>query len=200
MNHLADLEELRKRYFAFRHGKSVANDLGIIVSDPLAGLYSYGLTANGRKQVSDSVHRARQKGILDAETVIMSSDFSRARKTAEIAKNLLSAADIRLCSELLERFFGSWERRSNTHYQDVWDLDAKDPGHTQNGVEAADAVLERTTRLIADLEREFSCRKILLVSHGDALQILQCGFRKISASLHRTLPHLDTAEIRELTL
>ena len=61
-------------------------------------------------------------------------------------------------------------------------------------------MLDRTTALIADLERRYSGRDILLVSHGDTLQIMQAGFLRMDPSAHRRLPHLDTAEIRQLRL
>jgi broad specificity phosphatase PhoE len=51
-----------------------------------------------------------------------------------------------------------------------------------------------------DLERRYSGRAILLVSHGDPLQILQAGFLLIDPSGHRSLPPLETAEIRPLRL
>ncbi len=99
-----------------------------------------------------------------------------------------------------ERYFGDWEQKHNRHYQDVWDEDINDPNHKNNNVESTAEVLDRTTSLIKDLEEKYSGKKILLVSHGDALQILQTGFEKVSSSCHRSLPHLNVAEIRELTL
>ena len=54
--------------------------------------------------------------------------------------------------------------------------------------------------LVAELEQRFSGRDILLVSHGDTLQILQAGFRGMSPARHRGLPHLDTAEIRRIDM
>jgi probable phosphoglycerate mutase len=61
-------------------------------------------------------------------------------------------------------------------------------------------VLDRATALIADLERRYSGRDILLVSHGDTLQILQAGFLRMDPARHRQVPHLETAEIRQLDL
>ncbi len=72
--------------------------------------------------------------------------------------------------------------------------------HTVGNVESADAVMERTTSLITALENDFKGEIFLLVSHGDALQILQTAFNKKPASVHRSLPHLETAEIREFIL
>jgi broad specificity phosphatase PhoE len=40
----------------------------------------------------------------------------------------------------------------------------------------------------------------VLVSHGDTLQILQAAFLRMSPTRHRSLPGLETAEIRRLRL
>ncbi|MBO0776261.1 MAG: histidine phosphatase family protein, partial [Actinobacteria bacterium] len=69
-------------------------------------------------------------------------------------------------------------------------------GRRDNDVEPVTAVLDRTTAFVAALEREHRGRDILLVSHGDALQILQAGFAGVDPARHRSLPHLRTAEIR----
>jgi broad specificity phosphatase PhoE len=100
---------------------------------------------------------------------------------------------------LRERYFGRWDKTSNRNYEKVWADDKVDPNHTNYGVESAAHVQERTTALILLLEGDYSGKKILLASHGDALQILQTGFLGISPSLHRDIPHLNVAEIRELT-
>jgi hypothetical protein len=56
------------------------------------------------------------------------------------------------------------------------------------------------TELIVGLEQRFVDTILLLVSHGDALQILQTAFAGRDASEHRQLQHLQTAEIRPLLL
>ena len=61
-------------------------------------------------------------------------------------------------------------------------------------------MLDRSTAFIVDLERRYSGRDILLVSHGDTLQILRAGFLRMNPSQHRSLPELKTAEIRQLRL
>ena len=45
-------------------------------------------------------------------------------------------------------------------------------------------------------ENVFDGRRILLVSHGDPLQILLTFFNDLPAGQHRDIPHLDVAEIR----
>ncbi len=198
MNHLKPLNQLNNQYFALRHGESIANQKGLIVSSPENGIRDYGLSETGRKQITDSV---RSNSKINKRTRVISSDFLRAFESAQIAHQLLhSEADIQCIESLRERFFGDHELKDNTLYQNVWDDDQQDSSHTVNNVESADAVIERTTSHISTLEKNFKGETFLLVSHGDALQILQAAFNKSSASAHRSLPHLDTAEIRELIL
>jgi broad specificity phosphatase PhoE len=41
---------------------------------------------------------------------------------------------------------------------------------------------------------------VVLVSHGDVLQILQTAFEGLDPSKHRSIPHLPTAELRQLMM
>ncbi len=185
-----------------RHGESKANIAKIILSHPEHGTHEdFTLTQNGEKQVRNSTQRAKIEGLLDNETVIYSSPFSRCKKTAEIAKEILGVKDkIHFDDRLEERFFGDFEGTHNSNYQKVWDIDANDPDHKDFNVESTQEVQDRTTRLMNDLENMYFNKKILLISHGDALQILQTGFINKSPKEHRNLSHLHTAEIRELKL
>jgi len=200
MNHLQGISHLKNHYYVIRHGKSKANAQEIIVSNPAIGTKEYGLVEEGRQQVIDSVTKAKDQHILDKDTIVVSSDFTRTKETAEITKDILKTDEIILTPKLRERFFGNWDQKHNRHYQNVWVEDIKDPHHKDNDVESTEEVLDRTTSLIKELEEQFDEKKILLVSHGDALQILQTGFEKVDSSQHRELAHLNTAEIRELTL
>jgi probable phosphoglycerate mutase len=176
MNHLLDIERLNNRYFAMRHGHSLANQQGIIVSHPDNGCENYGLSGLGREQVRASL---RQHSQLDAKTMVVSSDFKRARESAGIACEILA---------------------SDESYDQVWRQDEANPDSQARGVESANQVMARVTAVIADYENQYSAATILLVSHGDALQILQTAFAGLDASSHRQLEHLHTAEIRQLLL
>ena len=198
MNHLELLLRLSNQYYILRHGRSLANDEELIVSDPEQGVPGYGLSEAGRQQVAAAITEALQNRVLDHTTLIVASDFARARESAEIAAELLGTHDLFLTPKLRERFFGAWDRQHNRHYQNVWDDDALDGMHKRHGVESTREVLARTTSLIRDLEAEYSGRNILLVSHGDALQILQTAFERVEPGRHRFLPHLETGQIRKL--
>jgi broad specificity phosphatase PhoE len=197
MNHLSGVDRLANRYNVMRHGQSKANAADIIVScigNDRRG--DYGLTELGRQQAL----AAARSCDLPRDTIICSSDFSRARQTAEIVRAQLGGAEVALAEALRERCFGAWEGSATGNYARVWAADQTDSERADRDVESAAAVLRRTTALIVDLERRYVGRDILLVSHGDPLQILQAGFLQIDPSKHRSLPALETAEIRPLRL
>jgi len=151
---------------------------------------------------------------------ILTSHFSRALQTAEIVKNrLLAEKDIEVeftvCQQLRERFFGDFEGRSNYCYSTVWENDKNQVSnfHKKTGefvqensqnfksTETVDSVYKRVVDLIATTEKTAVTEgpiNVLLVSHGDTLQILQCFFKNENPYLHRSLPHLETCELRKL--
>lgn len=193
-------KRLKNKYFALRHGESKANVAEIILSHLENGVKEeFTLTEYGEQQVRDSVEKIKSEGLLGKDTIIYSSPFSRCKRTAEIAKEILEVKDeIHFDNRLRERNFGDFEKTHNSNYQKVWDNDINDPEHKNNNVESAQEVQSRTLSLRGDLEAQYAGKKILLVSHGDALQILQTGFLKKSPKEHRNISHLHTAEIREL--
>jgi len=228
MNHLGGGHRLANRYHAMRHGQSKANVAGVIVS----GIENdrrgdWGLSELGREQV---LAAARGCG-LPPDTLICSSDFARARQTAEIVRERLGAPPVVVAAALRERCFGDLEGSATANYARVWAADEASAdgeaaatrstgtpsgsgdaggrnaaggdaggGNADHGVEPATAVLDRATALVADLERRYAGRDILLVSHGDTLQILQAGFLRMDPAAHRRLPPLRVAEIRTLRL
>jgi len=198
LNHLFNYAELSNDYYVMRHGHSLANQQGIIVSHPANGCSGYGLSENGKRQVRDSL---QQDSLLGANTIIVSSDFRRAFESACIAHRVLDCqsplqSDVRL----RERNFGELELGPDSAYQSVWQQDELDPDGDFRAVESVKQVMARVTALIADCERRYARQSLLLVSHGDALQILQTAFAYREASAHRQLVHLQTAEIRPLLL
>lgn len=192
---------LRNRYLAQRHGESEANVAGIVLSDPAEGVPRWGLTARGRAQVPDALATARAAGLLAAAGPllrVLTSDFRRARETAELSAELLGAHPPRLEPALRERAFGVHEGLGNERYAAVWARDREDPEHTEAGVESARAATARACALIARLEGAGAGATYLLVSHGDTLQLLQTAFLGLSPASHRERPHWAPAEVRLL--
>ena len=184
----------KNRYYAVRHGESLANVAGIIVSDPAIGTVRYGLSAEGRKQVQRS---ASELG-FETPPLIIASDFKRTAETAELIRDVLSAEPVQFDVRLRERFFGNWDGGSHENYSKAWEKDAHDSGHVFNGVESTNSVRERMWAVVESLETQFEGRNIILVSHGDPLMVLQTAFAGMDVREHRSLPRFLTAGWRVL--
>ena len=190
---MKDVDSLKNTYYVMRHGQSLGNVQEVIVSAPENGIAGYGLTPVGKQQATRSLTKY---SILDQQTIIYSSDFLRARQTALIAEAILQPLD-KVCftKQLRERFFGDWELRSSDHYETVWAQD-RDSILTNN-VESVTDVLKRGLACLLEIEARFKDQNILLVSHGDTLQILLTFFKKLHPRCHRDVAHMRVAEIRE---
>ena len=200
---------LNNRFFGMRHGNSLANQACIISSDPAVATVSHGLSPLGIEQANTSAAAfvASHTSSAPLDCVVVSSDFTRARMTAEILLCTLQSAglaslssSVRLSTSLRERSFGDLDGGPDTEYSKVWDLDSSDSSHDAYKVEPVDSVVCRTTELIRCLDGEGAGKVIFLVAHGDVLQILQTAFKGVEGSKHRSLQHLETAEVREFSL
>lgn len=196
-----NIQKFKNNLFGLRHGHSKANEAGIILSSLEDGKHEdYTLTIKGEAQVRKSIAAAKASGLLDEATIIVSSPFSRCKRTAEAACEVLGIPfeSIIFDDRLRERWFGNWERTGNENYQRVWDKDVIDPDHTYEAVESVEAVKKRTVEVIFDYDSRYEGKNIIFVSHGDALQIQQTWFAGVSPAEHRSLKHLETAELRRL--
>lgn len=186
---------LGNTYYLMRHGESEANVAGIIVGDPAVGLADFGLTDRGRAEVRESAARFRSLHGADA---IISSDFRRAMETARIAADVLGVAEVRSSELLRERFFGGLEGTDNGNYKLIWTLDEDDPDNRAYGVESPRDVGNRVIELLSRCEEERSGETLLLVAHGDILQILFCAVNGIPVRRHRSIVPIKKSEIRPL--
>lgn len=220
-NRLQEHRALRNKYYALRHGQSQANVARIIASSPDIACSQYGLSPVGKVQ-------ARQAGLDVVECYLklstdvlpltgiclLSSDLLRAKETAEAVASAIqnhneSGACVQIPlhkdqviseARLRERYFGEWDLTSDSNYDNVWNDDAMDPSHTRRGVESVNSVMNRVTECVLDWESRLQNQMVVCIAHGDVLQIMQTCFAKIDGSKHRTLEHLETASLRELTL
>ena len=191
------LSSLRNHWYCLRHGQSEANVQHRIASDPARAVENFGLTATGRQQVTD---RFSSPHALNSETRIFCSDFRRAHETAQLAAECLDSCNtVTIDTRLRERYFGDYEANSADLYDTVWQADKQDPQQTLNNVESVASVADRMCDLIKSVDTEFNNQTLLIVSHGDPLQILECCFRGADIATHRELQPLQTAELRFLS-
>ena len=194
MQTLPGLNVLKNKWYWLRHGQSTANVAERIASDPATAIDSVGLTASGRQQVYDTM---RRQTMLGDQTLVISSDFLRTLETAQIAVECLRCKQaLTTDKRLRERYFGDWEGTSSGNYEKIWQQDAANASHDCAGTESCVQVAERMSKLVMSYEQQFKDVDILLVSHGDPLQILECWFAGRPLSQHRQLRALQTAELR----
>lgn len=213
-NHLVNVSSLKNDFCALRHGQSMANVQQIISSHPDVATMDHGLSPLGREQAE-----AAAKDVVDyyninnrdgkySGIIILTSDYLRAKETAKCVGAAVLKAGLPLYrrqfytidTALRERWFGDWDGGSDENYANVWKDDAVDPSHTNGGVEAVNAVMDRTTACVIKWNEKLNQHLIVLVAHGDVLQIAQTAFSKLDGSKHRTLEHLETATLRPLKL
>uniref|UniRef100_A0A5B7C1K9 Uncharacterized protein n=1 Tax=Davidia involucrata TaxID=16924 RepID=A0A5B7C1K9_DAVIN len=174
---------LRNRYWVLRHGKSIPNERGLIVSSMENGtLEDYKLASEGVNQArlaGESFQKELKENNIPFENVrICYSPFSRTSHTAEVVASVLNlpfeGPQCKVVQDLRERFFGpSFELMSHDKYSEIWALDEKDPFMQPEGGESVADVVSRLTSALVTIESEFQGCAILVVSHGDPLQILQ---------------------------
>eukprot|EP00532_Pseudo-nitzschia_australis_P008468 CAMPEP_0168167392 /NCGR_PEP_ID=MMETSP0139_2-20121125/2524_1 /TAXON_ID=44445 /ORGANISM="Pseudo-nitzschia australis, Strain 10249 10 AB" /LENGTH=392 /DNA_ID=CAMNT_0008084629 /DNA_START=215 /DNA_END=1393 /DNA_ORIENTATION=- len=102
--------ELRNRFFALRHGQSLANVAGLIASDPGVACHKYGLSEEGKKQAKKAgdqlvqdflrVRKEQQQQSNNNDNqnenenslvgiAIVTSDLLRAKETAQFAADAI---------------------------------------------------------------------------------------------------------------
>ncbi|KAJ0489893.1 putative histidine phosphatase superfamily, clade-1 [Helianthus annuus] len=173
----------RNRYWVLRHGKSIPNETGLIVSSLENGkLEKYKLASEGINQAQLAgelfLKELKENGIPLENVRICYSPFSRTTHTAEVVASVLNLSlqgpQAKVYEDLRERYFGpTFELQSHEKYSEIWDLDAKDPFMKPEGGESVADVVSRLTSALVQIESEFQGCAILIVSHGDPLQILQ---------------------------
>lgn len=195
------IEKPRNRYFALRHGISTANEEGIIISHPENGVSGWGLSPRGADECRRLLAPAQLGELAFSRqgTAVYTSDFRRALETAQIfcEQNQLNAPIVD--TRLRERNFGRCERKSVDAYALVWARDSEDEENRFEECESTAELAARLSTLLTDLEAQWQAKVIVLVSHGDPLQVLQTILLGLRCNQHRSLPHLGNAELRRIS-
>ncbi|XP_022971095.1 uncharacterized protein LOC111469867 [Cucurbita maxima] len=174
---------LRNRYWILRHGKSIPNEKGLIVSSIENGtLPEYQLASEGVGQAQlagEQFLKELKENSIPLENVrICYSPFSRTIHTAKVTASALNLPfenpQCKMMEDLRERYFGpSFELLSHDKYAEIWALDEEDPFMRPEGGESVEDVASRLAKAVLQMESQFQGCAILVVSHGDPLQIFQ---------------------------
>ncbi|XP_010436928.1 PREDICTED: uncharacterized protein LOC104720749 [Camelina sativa] len=176
----------KNRYWVLRHGKSIPNERGLVVSSMENGvLPEYQLAPDGVAQARLAgelfLQQLKDNNIELDKVRICYSPFSRTTHTASVVAEVLNlpfvSPQCKMIEDLRERYFGpTFELKSHDKYPEIWALDEKDPFMGPEGGESAADVVSRLASAIASMESDFQSCAVLVVSHGDPLQMLQNAF------------------------
>ena len=197
MNHLNEIKKFKNNYYIMRHGQSKSNIKKVIAGHPKNCITKYGLTEVGKQQAEESAKKCKE---ISSKAIIYHSDFRRARETAHIAKKIFGIKDIRKSKRLRERYCGSLEGKSAKRIHELYKADEKDENHRKFGCQTLREIESQITSIIKYLETIHKNKTILLVSHGDALQILQNAAKKLHPTKYTKIKYMPNAEIRKLKL
>lgn len=167
---LLSVQRSGNRYYGFRHGEAVSNVSGVVNTDPSV---ENPLTEKGRASVEAAL--ADLPSDID---MIFVSPFQRTEETAMIVKEHLGLADDAYIVDerLRENRTGAvWEGKAWSEYhafkypEDLEYLDAK----AADDAESLRDLYQRVASFLFDLEERYHNKKILIVSHGGPLRMMQ---------------------------
>ncbi len=191
--------QLKNHYIVLRHGKSVANAEGLIMSQPNKEQDIFGITSEGEDQIRLAAYVARNSGIK-IDTIITSP----LKRCTDSASNFAQAygfyGEIKTRSELRERDFGIFDGRPSINYRTVYSADQDSPrGSIAYRAETPGNVLKRVTSLITEIEETNKGKTILLVTHADVGEITQAGLHGLPPETHRFFIHkLRNGQLRAM--
>ena len=203
---IGSLKELQERavssgnkYWAMRHGEGDHNVQNIVSSRVTN---SHHLTAKGKGQVLAILPELKKVKI----DLIVSSDFLRAKETAEVvAKELgLSAKEIVYDERLREVDFGDFDGQPVGNYYQYFKNTLEKFTKGCPGGENLMQVKKRVMQALESFEIDYQGKNILIISHETSMAMLFAGVLGLDlvATADFKETHDDfllTGEVRELT-
>lgn len=159
---------MNNNYFLLRHGQTIYQEEKNAFNYPSPEIPPVSITKTGEKQVRESVKTIKNKHI----DLIFSSDFFRTQQTAKIATEILSLKEINFDKRLRDINLGKMHDRPKKEYGEFFEGEDQRFDKRPDGGESWDDVKKRVGDLIQELERRYSGKNILIVSHGDPLWLL----------------------------
>src|SRR3990167_6755287 len=165
-----NMEVPGNRYILMRHAQAENNVHAVVSNDPRNGSR---LTEEGKKQAIKTGKGLRNKKI----NTIYSSDFYRARETAEIVAREIGIPpeDIIFDVRLREVNTGTFEKKTNAEYNGYFSSSLERFYKTPQGGENLMDVKRRIMEFIFDIDRKNSQKNILVVGHDHASWTLVAG-------------------------
>ncbi len=183
------------RYFISRHGQAQSN-VDDVSSTGMETQKENHLTEKGRQQALESASALKDKGI----DLIFVSPFTRTKETARIIADELGLSSEQVVEEarLREISTGIYDGRPNDEYRAFYPTVGARFLTAPEDAESFTDVRRRMGNFLHELERTYSDKNILIVSHGDPLWLLKLLADGKPASELESLPYPQNCEVAEL--
>ena len=200
---IGSLEEMNEkakksgnRYFFMRHGEAEHNILGIQSANPDT---PHHLTDKGKEEVKKSVEALKGTKF----DYIFTSPFVRSKETGALAAETLGVepGNVSIDDGLFELRTGIYEGRPSIEYHEDFPnvLESFDRG--AEGGETLNDLRRRMGSFVEDMEKKYSGKTILIISHGHPLWMALAdarGLNKKEAVVMAENEYFHTGEIREI--
>jgi len=170
MKVIGSTEEIRtelgsyNKIFLARHGEAEHNVKGVGTCTPDA---DFPLTKKGEKNSKRNAKTLKDENI----DMIFSSPVLRARQTSEIMSKELDI-EVFYDERLREIGLGKFDNKPIDEMYKVYPDRESRIKDTEHGVESGEQIRDRLKDFVDEINKKYSNKNILIVSHGDPLQIL----------------------------
>ncbi len=185
------------KFFVMRHGEATHNLEETIAAGPEKGKNKSVLTERGIFDVTSAAKNIKKEKI----DFIIASPYHRIKQTAEIVARVAGIKKIIYDKRIGELNCGIFNGRKIQDHKDFFGGNplsefTKAP---PSGESLAD-LKKRMFGFILDINKQYAGKKILIVSHGDPLWILEGAARGMKNEDLMTLDYIQPAEFRKLEL
>ncbi|OGZ58143.1 MAG: hypothetical protein A2827_02875 [Candidatus Spechtbacteria bacterium RIFCSPHIGHO2_01_FULL_43_30] len=184
-------------FFIMRHGESEKNNRpNPVLSTKWPETIKYHLTEKGKEDVVKSARLIRNKGGVD---LIFASDFTRTKETAEIlAKEL--GAKLYFDKRIREIDLGTYDGRTEQDFKINFPDFAKRFEKCAPEGENYTKLRKRMFSFMHFVNKKYKNKRILIVSHGDPLVILQSALRGLTikeTAEEKSKNYIEVGEVRD---
>ncbi len=169
---IGSLEKLKKYsyykniFYLLRHGEAKSNSSDMIVSKETK-TKKFPLTTKGKKDVQKVIQQLKKEKI----DLIFASPLTRTKQTAEIISKTLKIP-VKFDKRLLEIQTGVFNLKPIRDYLDYFDNNKERLDKRPIDGENLKDVAKRAISFVNDINRKYQDKKILIISHGDLLQMM----------------------------
>ena len=173
---IGSLEELQKKaivsthFYYLRHGEAESNIFDYLSSWPEKKVSH--LTPKGKKEVLRAARQLRKKKI----DIIVASDISRTKETAELVASILKV-NIIYEPRLREIDFGPYNGKNIKEYEQLYSSWEERYIKDVPQVESLTSVRRRFYQALLEIKQKYQGKNILVISHQDVLATLLNDYR-----------------------